>query len=107
MNRLPAVSTTTEKGVFRRAWVAGPPSPEKPGWPVPATVVIVPACGACSSARLIREPEESGQPDNSENGQGETSIHGNLLCAMAGSFPALVLIHLEEYLYGKARPAQL
>ena len=55
MKSAPAASTTTPTGKFRRAWVAGPPSPEKLAWPVPATVVIVPGAAVCW-AMPTREP---------------------------------------------------
>ena len=42
MKRLPAESTATPLGPFRAALVAGPPSPEKPSFPLPATVVMIP-----------------------------------------------------------------
>ncbi len=38
MTRFPEWSTATDEGKPRFAAVAGPPSPEKPGVPVPATV---------------------------------------------------------------------
>src|SRR5882724_5202969 len=43
MYKLPSGPTARNPGVFRRAMVAGPPSPENPGTPVPATVVITPS----------------------------------------------------------------
>src|SRR5438105_15142133 len=39
----PAVSNAIVRGSFSRAPVAGPPSPEYPGNPLPATVVMIPA----------------------------------------------------------------
>jgi hypothetical protein len=42
MNRLPAPSTATLHG-HSCALVAGPPSPEKPRVPLPATVVMIPS----------------------------------------------------------------
>src|SRR5215217_1191251 len=42
MNRFPSSSRAMPIGRFRAALGAGPPSPEKPNRPVPATVVIVP-----------------------------------------------------------------
>ena len=42
MNRLPAPSTATPSGQFSCALVAGPPLPEKPGVPLPATVAMMP-----------------------------------------------------------------
>src|SRR3989442_11429799 len=51
----------TPTGKSSRAWVAGPLSPEKPAWPVPATVVMVPGAG-CSAARLIRAGESAVTP---------------------------------------------
>ncbi len=40
--RLPAASTATPPGSLRVALVAGPPSPENPTLPLPATVVMIP-----------------------------------------------------------------
>ena len=40
--RLPSLSTATPMAPFSCALVAGPPSPEKPGVPLPATVVMIP-----------------------------------------------------------------
>ncbi len=37
------LSTATPTGCVSWAWEAGPPSPAKPGAPVPATVLIVPS----------------------------------------------------------------
>ena len=42
MNTLPEESTATPVGVFNVAAVAGPPSPEEPAVPVPASVVMIP-----------------------------------------------------------------
>ena len=42
MKRFPAASTATPLGSFNDAEVAGPPSPEKPSTPLPATVVMMP-----------------------------------------------------------------
>src|SRR5579871_2203440 len=42
MYTLPAASTATARGPLSMALVASPPSPEKPAWPFPATVVMVP-----------------------------------------------------------------
>ena len=47
MYRLPSGSTWTPEGRFRRAFVASPPSPENPSWPLPATVVMVPIGSTC------------------------------------------------------------
>ena len=43
ITRFPTASTPTAPGEFREAPVAGPPSPEKPSTPLPATVVIMPS----------------------------------------------------------------
>src|ERR1700757_221154 len=43
MYRLPALSTATPTGLLRLALVAGPPSPENPCVPLPATTVRIPA----------------------------------------------------------------
>src|ERR1039458_6074014 len=40
--RFPEASTATPLGPFNSAEVAGPPSPEKPLLPLPATVVMMP-----------------------------------------------------------------
>src|SRR5438132_666514 len=53
MNRFPAASTETPDGVASQALVAGPPSPENPACPFPATVVIVPL-GVTFRIRLLR-----------------------------------------------------
>src|SRR5664280_18204 len=45
MYRLPAASTARPLGMSRQAWVAGPPSPQKPAVPLPATVVMVAGLG--------------------------------------------------------------
>src|SRR6266404_3614358 len=50
MKRLPAVSAARPRGSLSRALAAGPPSPEKPAWPVPATVRIVPGAGGGEAA---------------------------------------------------------
>src|SRR5262252_9473471 len=42
MKRFPEPSTATAHGVDNDADVAGPPSPEYPGVPLPATVVMMP-----------------------------------------------------------------
>ena len=42
MYRFPEASTARPFGVFNDADVAGPPSPEKPWVPLPATVEIIP-----------------------------------------------------------------
>ncbi len=42
MKRLPAESTASPVGLLSEALVAGPPSPENPPMPLPATVVIRP-----------------------------------------------------------------
>ena len=42
MNRSPEASVATPWGAYRDANVANPPSPEKPWFPLPATVVMVP-----------------------------------------------------------------
>src|SRR5664280_2025204 len=52
MYRLPAASTARPIGATRHAWVAGPPSPQKPLVPLPATVVMVPS-GATRRTRLL------------------------------------------------------
>src|SRR5664280_654782 len=52
MYRLPAASTARKTGLFRQAWVAAPPSPQKPMVPLPATVVMVPS-GATRRTRLL------------------------------------------------------
>src|SRR5664280_592050 len=52
MYRLPAASTNRPYGMFRHVWVAGPPSPQKPLVPLPATVVMVPS-GATRRTRLL------------------------------------------------------
>src|SRR5260370_922681 len=61
MKRLPAASTARPTARYNRAAVAGPPSPEKPGCPVRATVIIVPGAG-CSAARLISAGESAVTP---------------------------------------------
>jgi hypothetical protein len=44
MYTFPAASTATPKGLFSRAVIAGPPSPENPRcWQTPANVVMTPA----------------------------------------------------------------
>ena len=40
MKRFPRASTVTALGLKSDASVAGPPSPEKPAFPLPTTVVI-------------------------------------------------------------------
>ena len=52
MNRLPAPSIARPPGSFSCALVAGPPSPEKPFVPSPATVVMIPA-GKTLRMRLL------------------------------------------------------
>src|SRR5262245_53474874 len=53
-NCSPAAPAARPMGRCRHAWVAGPPSPEKPAWPVPARVTIVPGGpGLCRSAGII------------------------------------------------------
>jgi hypothetical protein len=43
IKKLPSGSTATPIGSLKLAAVAGPPSPESPNQPVPATVLIVPS----------------------------------------------------------------
>src|SRR5215208_4858212 len=43
MKRLPAASTARPRGQLSAAFVAGPPSPEKPSTPRPTTVVMIPS----------------------------------------------------------------
>jgi hypothetical protein len=50
MKRRPEASTATPEGAFRDAEIAGPPSPEKPWVPFPATVVMSPPGDADASA---------------------------------------------------------
>src|SRR3990167_5951120 len=52
MYRLPAESTATPQGVLSWALVAGPPSPEKPVPPFPATVEMIPP-GVTLRMRLV------------------------------------------------------
>ena len=52
-NRLPAPSTATLSG-YSCALVAGPPSPERPSVPLPATVVMVPLAETRRIRRLPR-----------------------------------------------------
>ncbi len=52
MKRLPAASTATPVGEYSSALVAGPPSPERPKAPLPATVLMTPA-GDTSRTRLL------------------------------------------------------
>src|SRR5437667_199327 len=52
MYRLPAESTATPDGNASCALVAGPPSPEKPCVPFPATIVSVPL-GVIRTTRLL------------------------------------------------------
>src|ERR1017187_950223 len=54
MYRLPVESAFTPWGLANCALVAGPPSPEKPGDPVPATLVIVPS-GATLRMRWFQQ----------------------------------------------------
>src|ERR1700683_507561 len=42
MKIFPEASTATPEGLFNDAEVAGPPSPDKPAVPLPATVVMIP-----------------------------------------------------------------
>ena len=42
IHTMPAPSTPTPRLKLSSAWVAGPPSPEKPALPVPAKVVTMP-----------------------------------------------------------------
>src|SRR5258706_374085 len=56
MYRLPAASTSTASGKHNSALVAGPPSPEKPACPLPATVLIVPLV---STLRIRWSPESA------------------------------------------------
>jgi hypothetical protein len=53
MTNPPPRSTATSVGEFRRARLAGPPSPAKPQAPVPATVVITPAAVNWRTRRLL------------------------------------------------------
>src|SRR5437879_5649759 len=50
MNRFPALSTATGPPALNSAEVAGPPSPLKPHWPSPATVLIT--CVVASTRRI-------------------------------------------------------
>ncbi|OGG44702.1 MAG: hypothetical protein A3F84_28780 [Candidatus Handelsmanbacteria bacterium RIFCSPLOWO2_12_FULL_64_10] len=49
MYTFPLASTPGLHGQFSPAWVAGPPSPEKVGTPLPATVVISPGAASARS----------------------------------------------------------
>ena len=53
MNRLPEPSTATPRGLLSWAAVAGPPSPENPSLPFPATVVITPVAASTRRMRLL------------------------------------------------------
>lgn len=66
MYRLPAMSRSMPHGCFKLAAVAGPPSPEAPNSPLPATVVMIPDASTLrirllSLSRMYRQPEESMQ----------------------------------------------
>src|SRR2546427_10119795 len=61
MKRFPALSTATELGPDSWALMAGPPSPEKPCEPLPATVVMIPSedtlrIRAVSAMKIIPAP---------------------------------------------------
>ncbi len=64
MKRFPAPSTSRSMGLSSLAAVAGPPSPEYPNLPVPATVVMTPEVSTLrilwlSRSAMKRLPEES------------------------------------------------
>ena len=54
MKTSPAASTATPSGQLSSALVAGPPSPEKPPFPLPATVVMTPVVWFTSRTRLFK-----------------------------------------------------
>ena len=53
--RLPTASTASRAGLLMFAAVAGPPSPEKPDVPVPATVVMTPVKASTRRTRWLLE----------------------------------------------------
>src|SRR5580692_8446185 len=53
MKRSPEVSTATQHGKYNDAEVAGPPSPENPRLPLPATVVMIPVIADTLRMRLL------------------------------------------------------
>src|SRR6266545_2152221 len=88
MNRLPAPSTATppqgrlQFPRVRAALVAGPPSPEYSGLPLPATVVMIPL-GEILRMRLLRESAMNRLPAPSTAGPtGEDS------CAPMAGLPS-------------------
>src|ERR1700674_4673975 len=56
MKRFPEASTVTPEGTFNDAEVAGPPSPEKPKLPLPATVLMPLGLVDTSRIRLALVP---------------------------------------------------
>jgi hypothetical protein len=54
MKTLPSASAATPKGLYSWALVATPPSPENPGVPIPATVVMMPVASTRRMALLPR-----------------------------------------------------
>src|SRR5260370_1211027 len=64
INKLLSASKATLWGVFNCALVAGPPSPEWPRTPVPATVEIMPPLDILST-QLLQEPVTNRVPPGS------------------------------------------
>src|SRR5579872_5785540 len=54
MKTLPAASTAMAWGRYKAALTAGPPSPEKPGEPLPATIVSTPSWSTFNTRWLSR-----------------------------------------------------
>src|SRR5260221_8201271 len=73
MNRWPDESTATPTGKLNCADVAGPPSPEKPPTPAPATALIPPE-GSTLRTRLLLESAMYSCPALTATSAGESSL---------------------------------
>src|SRR5579871_1826667 len=82
MYRFPAESIATPHGSPNCALVAGPPSPEYPDWPFPATVLMTPL-GETFRTRLFMESAMYKLPDAST-----ATLCGENNCALVAGPPS-------------------
>src|SRR5436189_4973687 len=82
-----AESTNREVGPFRLASVAGPPSPEYPNVPLPATVEIIPA------GVIFRMREFPSSPNNKLPAPSNTMVEGESIIAEAAGPPSPLKPH--------------
>jgi hypothetical protein len=95
MRKPPSAVAATPVGTSSRAAVAGPPSPEKPGVPSPATVVIVPA----GETRRTTSAKSSADQETAVPG----GRHGGRLAELGGGCRAAVAGEAELAVAGDGR----